>query len=67
MTEAKTVSAIRRFIKAQTTQRQAAAALGISPGYLSDILKGRRIAPDAVLDRLGLERYSGVRKKKVAA
>ncbi len=67
MNETRTIAAIRRFIKSHISQRNAAVALGISPGYLSDILKGRRIAPDAVLDRLGLERYSGVRRKKPAA
>jgi len=38
------------------TQRQAAAELGISLGYLNDLIHGRREAGPMVLRALGLER-----------
>lgn len=36
------------------TQREAAAALGITQPYLSDLLQGRRTFSDAILGKLGL-------------
>lgn len=37
-------------------QKKAAAELGITPQYLSDLLKGRRRFSDSILEKLGLRR-----------
>lgn len=37
----------------QTTQRMLAIELGISPSYLSDIIRGNRGIPDDVAEKLG--------------
>ncbi len=47
---------LRAFVATHPTQRQAAAALGISPTYLGDILNERRDVSDTVLSKLGLKR-----------
>lgn len=47
------------------TQRELADELGISPGFLGDIVRGRRPASDPVVDALGLERVVTYRRKKV--
>ena len=44
-------------------QKSFAAARGISPSYLNDILAGHRRPPDRILAYLGLERVTIVRKK----
>jgi transcriptional regulator with XRE-family HTH domain len=47
---------LRAFVRYHLTQRDAAAALGISPAYLSDLLRGQRTFSARVLARLGLRR-----------
>jgi transcriptional regulator with XRE-family HTH domain len=42
--------------RARVTQNEFARQLGISPQFLSDILKGNRSPGTAVLERLGLEK-----------
>jgi predicted XRE-type DNA-binding protein len=51
-------TALQAFVDDQhgASQKLAAEALGISQSYLSDLLKGRRRCPDALLVKLGLER-----------
>lgn len=53
----------RKLLRGKT-QRELAAELGISPGYLHDILNDRRPASKAVLDILGIERITTYRKKR---
>ncbi len=50
------IETLRAFVANYPTQRQAAAALGISPVYLSDILNERRDFSNTVLEKLGLKR-----------
>ncbi len=50
------VETLRAFVATHPTQRQAAAALGISATYLGDILNERRDVSDTVLAKLGLKR-----------
>ncbi len=50
------IEALRAFVATHQTQRQAAAALGISQAYLSDILNERRDVSETVLEKLGLKR-----------
>lgn len=47
---------LRRFVAQYPTQKAAAAALGISQPYLSDILRGNRKLSDQMLEKLGLRR-----------
>jgi hypothetical protein len=66
MTDHKIRQILAAYIIKQHGHKQAATTLGISQGYLSDILSGRRIVPDSVLNHLNMERISGVRYKKRA-
>lgn len=50
----------------QRTRTALAAELGISDGYLRDVLKDRRPASDRLLDALGLERITLIRRKRKA-
>lgn len=52
---------LRAQVKVSGNQKRAAEALGISPQYMTDLLKGRRMAGDNLLEKLGL------RKKLVRA
>ena len=56
MKEVKPLDALKRFVEKHPTQRDAAAALGISSPYLYDLLNGHRGISDAVLAKLGLRR-----------
>lgn len=47
--------ALQRLVKSSGSQLKAARALGLSPQYVNDLLKGRRQFSDAVLDKLGLK------------
>lgn len=40
----------------RTTQKRVAIALGVSPQYLCDIIKGRREISEQVAEKLGFER-----------
>ena len=40
------------------SQKQAARALGVSPQYLSDLLRGSRLPTDRVLLKVGLKRLT---------
>lgn len=48
------VDRLRRFIAEHGTQKQAAAALGVSQSYLSGILRGRFDMSDRMVAALGL-------------
>lgn len=58
MTETQVLEALDRFIANHRNHLAAANALGISKGYLCDIRKQRKPAPDAVLKALGIERLT---------
>jgi predicted transcriptional regulator len=45
-------------------QSAVAVELGISPQYMTDLLKGRREAGPLVLDALGLEKLITYRRKR---
>lgn len=47
------------------SQAQWAREHGISPGYVNDVLNGRREPGKAILEALGLERVVSYRKKRV--
>ncbi len=55
-TERDAFAALQRFVATHRNQRQAAAALGFSQAFLSQLLKRQKRIPDTVLTRLGLER-----------
>lgn len=50
------MDALKRHVAQFETQYEAAAALGIQPSYLTDILKGRRGPSERLLKALGLKR-----------
>jgi hypothetical protein len=64
MTDQQIKNALTRFIKGQQGHKQASIVLGISQGYLSDILSGRRVVPDSVLAAINLERVTVVKRVK---
>jgi hypothetical protein len=66
MTDQQIKNALTRFIKAHEGHKQASAVLGISQGYLSDILSGRRAVPDSILAHLNLERIVTYKRIKSA-
>ena len=49
-------AALLEFIASKGTQKNAAAALGVSATYLVDLKRGRRGFSDVMLRKLGLER-----------
>jgi plasmid maintenance system antidote protein VapI len=55
---------LRKFVAQHPTQKAAARALGISEPYLCDLLNGRRLFSTNMLDRLGLERQTTIRRKQ---
>ncbi len=55
---------LRAFTLHYGLQRNAAKALGVSPGYVSDLLSGRRDFSEAMLAKLGLRRIV-VREKQI--
>ena len=58
------VDQISDFVLKSASQKAAAAALGISPQYLNDILRCRREPGKKVLAALGYERLVFYRKYK---
>lgn len=47
---------LRRVVRRQGSQRQAAQSLDVGQSYISDLLRGRRTPSVAVLAKLGLRR-----------
>lgn len=58
---------LRQFVAQHPTQAAAAKALGISSPYLHDLLQGRRLFSVKMLDRLGLERRTTIKRKQEVA
>jgi len=54
--ESNPVDALRAFVRQAGSQRTAAAELGVSQAYISDMLRGNRNISDAILNKLGLRR-----------
>ena len=50
------VIVLRTYVSAHASQQAAAQALGISPQYITDLLRGRRGFSAAMLSKLGLAR-----------
>jgi hypothetical protein len=50
---------LHAYARANGTQSAAAKALGISPAYLCDLLKGRRRPGMLLLRRIGLQQVDG--------
>ena len=59
-------SALRRVIREQGGQNLAAVRLGISKGYMSDLLKNRRQPGRDLLKRLGFRKVVDERYERVA-
>ena len=55
LTCAESLERLRAFVERHGTQQQAAAAIHVSPQYLSDVLNERR-DPAHILGRIGLRR-----------
>ena len=49
---------LKRMIDAHGSQSQTARAIGVSRGYLHDVLHGKRAMSDKMLRRLGLRRIT---------
>lgn len=49
-------NALALWVAEYPTKKAAAAALGISQGYLGDLLVGNRQAPEWLLEKLGFQR-----------
>jgi len=47
---------LRRLVRRCGTQRAAAAEMGISSNYLSDLIHGHRVCSDRILGKLELRR-----------
>ena len=58
------VKALRRLVKTLGTQRAAAAGLGISVNYMSDLINGRRDCSDRILAKLQLKRVIVTARRK---
>jgi plasmid maintenance system antidote protein VapI len=58
------VKVLRRLVKTLGTQRAAAAGLGISVNYMSDLINGRRDCSDRILAKLQLKRVIVTTRRK---
>jgi hypothetical protein len=58
------VKALRCLVKTLGTQRAAAAGLGISVNYMSDLINGRRDCSDRILAKLKLKRVIVTTRRK---
>jgi len=47
---------LRRLVRRCGTQRAAAAEMGISSNYLSDLIHGHRVCSDRILEKIQLRR-----------
>lgn len=56
MKELDPLATLKTFVAGHPNQRTAAAALGITQSYLSDLVNGRRDLSDQLLAQLGLRR-----------
>lgn len=50
------IERLQRLTVQHRTQAKAAAFLGITPAYFSDMINGRRNITDSILAKLGLKR-----------
>lgn len=57
---------ILRSLVANKTQAQVAEDLGVSPQYLSDVMKARRSPGKKLLDGMGIEKIVSYRRLKRA-
>lgn len=54
--EAIAIAKLKALVKQHSSQQAAAEALGITPQYFGDLLRGRRECSEKVLAKLGLRR-----------
>lgn len=54
------VAALKAFVTRHGSQTRAGRALGVTQGYVSDLLNGRRDFSDSMLRKLGLKRVSQI-------
>ncbi len=54
--EVNALDRLHKFVAKHGTQKAAAAALGITPAYLSDLVNMRRDLSDTILAKLGLRK-----------
>ncbi len=55
---------LRRLAKKHGSQHELANTLGVSPAYLSDVLKGKREPGQSILSPIGYERVVIYRRKR---
>jgi len=67
MTDSQVTKLLKAFVAKHKTYREAARALGISSGYLNDIVNGRRPPTDSVLAAIKLQRIVIYKRAKSAA
>jgi DNA-binding transcriptional regulator YdaS (Cro superfamily) len=58
------IKVLRRLVKTLGSQRAAAAGLGISVNYMSDLINGRRSCSDRILTKLKLRRVIVATRRK---
>lgn len=56
ITKDKLLIGLRKYIREHGSQKAAARTLGVSPSFLSDVLKGKREPAGMMLTRLGYHR-----------
>ncbi|MCE4224052.1 transcriptional regulator [Methylobacterium sp. C25] len=56
LTREEVIARLRRQIADRGSQQDWARAAGVSPTYLGDVLKGRRVPGDRILLALGVQR-----------
>lgn len=64
MTREDVIALLRRFIAEHDTQGEAARKIGVSPGYLTDVLKGNREPGPSILSYFDIELVKVYRQKK---
>lgn len=67
MTDSQVSKLLKAFVAKHKTYREAARAVGISSGYLNDMVNGRRPPTDSVLAAIKLERVVTYKRAKTAA
>lgn len=62
ITEERLRGMVRIAVQVEGSQKAFARKVGVSEGYLVDVLKNRRSVPQKILDFLGLERVTLYRR-----
>jgi transcriptional regulator with XRE-family HTH domain len=67
MTEEQVTKLLKAFVVKHGTYREAARAVGMSSGYLNDIVNGRRAPTDTVLAAIQVKRIITYKRAKIVA